>query len=79
MINNWCPRCKGFMRWDKFYHNGEFFEGWRCLICGEILDPLIYFHRTCPYEKTEDYSRREKRAEKADPKMLIRMEKSSKR
>jgi hypothetical protein len=21
------------------------FDGWRCLICGEILDPLIVHHR----------------------------------
>jgi hypothetical protein len=50
-ISNWeelagkCPRCKGTMIEQKFYGPGEPFWGWRCVPCGEILDPLIWENR----------------------------------
>ena len=30
--------------WLSFGSDGSF-EGWRCLVCGEIVDPEIYRHR----------------------------------
>jgi hypothetical protein len=30
---------------EKFYGPGDPFWGWRCIICGEILDPLILENR----------------------------------
>ena len=41
-----CPRCKGVMAQEVFEDllddTGNLsFNGWRCLICGEILDPVI--------------------------------------
>lgn len=45
-----CTRCKGQMSYEHFQDleddTGHFdFEGWRCMSCGEILDPGIYFNR----------------------------------
>ena len=46
-----CPRCTGLMVRDDFldlqYEVGECgFVAWRCLICGEVLDPVILKHRS---------------------------------
>ncbi len=45
-----CPRCSGLMVVDRFQDllddTGKIdFYGLRCLICGEILDPMILTHR----------------------------------
>ncbi|MBI1820382.1 MAG: hypothetical protein HY036_03400 [Nitrospirae bacterium] len=45
-----CPRCKGSMMVDTFLDlrddTGRFaFRGWRCLICGEVFDPVISANR----------------------------------
>ena len=41
----YCQRCHGRMGFEKFYgHNGSFF-GWHCVMCGEVLDPVILLHR----------------------------------
>jgi DNA-directed RNA polymerase subunit RPC12/RpoP len=36
-----CLRCWGAVIYDKFYGSQEQFMGWKCLICGEIVDPVI--------------------------------------
>lgn len=46
-----CPRCHGHMAYDNFQDlnddTGELsFAGWRCMICGEILDAVIASNRT---------------------------------
>lgn len=45
-----CPRCHGVMVRDVFEDLRDdtgslHFNGWRCLICGEILDPVIATNR----------------------------------
>ena len=45
-----CPRCKGVMTQEVFEDllddTGNLcFKGWRCLLCGEILDPVIANNR----------------------------------
>ena len=40
-----CERCKGAMVYDKFCGAQEQFWGWKCVICGEILDPVILENR----------------------------------
>lgn len=45
-----CQRCDGLMVEDHFLDMQESFGapwilGWRCLCCGEIVDPLIQRHR----------------------------------
>jgi len=41
-----CHRCDGIMANERFYGPGDPFLGWRCLLCGEILDPLIWENRS---------------------------------
>lgn len=41
-----CIRCRGLMVRDQFYDllddSGHLsFKGWRCVCCGNILDPVI--------------------------------------
>ncbi|MDH4264412.1 MAG: hypothetical protein OEW45_02125 [Deltaproteobacteria bacterium] len=40
-----CQRCGGRMIFEKFYDVNSVFFGWHCVICGEILDPVILLHR----------------------------------
>ena len=40
-----CQRCHGKMIFEKFYDVNNVFFGWHCVICGEILDPVILLHR----------------------------------
>jgi hypothetical protein len=36
-----CCRCGSMMVAEKFYLWHEYFSGWRCIGCGEIVDPQI--------------------------------------
>ncbi len=41
-----CLRCRGLMVQDQFYDMFDdsgflSFYGWRCICCGNVLDPLI--------------------------------------
>ncbi len=45
-----CPRCRNVMVEEYFQDlrddTGSLrFKGWRCIICGEILDPIILQNR----------------------------------
>jgi len=40
-----CQRCGGRMIFEKFYDVNSIFFGWHCVMCGEILDPVILLHR----------------------------------
>ena len=40
-----CNRCNGSMIYEKFYGDGETFFGWRCVVCGEIIDQVILKNR----------------------------------
>ncbi|HUJ79415.1 MAG TPA: hypothetical protein VLY45_03755 [Nitrospiria bacterium] len=45
-----CPRCKGVMALERFCdlydETGELcFMGWRCITCGEVVDPVIVRNR----------------------------------
>lgn len=45
-----CPRCENLMVLETFVdlesetYPGAFL-GWRCVVCGAILDPVILFHQ----------------------------------
>ena len=46
-----CPRCHNLMVEETFVDlhvspRASTFTGWRCVICGEILDPIILQNRT---------------------------------
>ncbi|HEY5648507.1 MAG TPA: hypothetical protein VIU33_03340 [Nitrospiria bacterium] len=44
-----CPKCKGLMNPEEFIctskEGGWEYEGWRCVYCGEVIDPLILQNR----------------------------------
>ena len=40
-----CHRCGGRMIFEKYYDVNSIFYGWRCVMCGEIIDPVILLHR----------------------------------
>lgn len=40
-----CPRCDGAMVFERFQATMEVFYAWRCLNCGEIMDPVVARNR----------------------------------
>jgi len=53
-----CTRCQGLMVRERFVDFRDTtgrndFAGWRCLNCGEVVDPIVLTHRingpTGPY------------------------------
>ncbi len=40
-----CPRCSKSMIQESYYTDFEMFSGWRCIMCGEVLDPVILNNR----------------------------------
>jgi len=40
-----CHRCGNIMVWQRFYGLHEHFLGWKCILCGEIIDQLILENR----------------------------------
>ena len=46
-----CQRCRGCLIRDSFEDLQDdtghlYFEGWRCINCGEVVDPVVLTHRT---------------------------------
>jgi hypothetical protein len=57
-----CPRCTGLMMRDSYLdledEAGQYwFVAWRCLICGEVLDPVILKHRNSRPAPMLDHAR----------------------
>ncbi len=48
-----CHRCGGRMISEKYYELSSIFYGWHCVICGEILDPVILLHRLSQNSKLQ--------------------------
>ena len=52
-----CTRCHGTMVMDYFLDmedSGEvWMPGWRCITCGEVIDPLILKHRQAQQAQQE--------------------------
>lgn len=40
---HWCHRCGGLMIREKVFELGSF--DWRCVSCGDRIDPIILAHR----------------------------------
>jgi DNA-directed RNA polymerase subunit RPC12/RpoP len=40
-----CPRCDGAMVFERFQDMLDLFYAWRCLNCGEIVDPVVAKNR----------------------------------
>lgn len=41
-----CSRCGGTMTQEKFDHSTGNFFGWKCILCGEVIDQVILLNRT---------------------------------
>ena len=41
-----CQRCNVVMVNERFYGPGDPFWGWRCMVCGNISDPMILENRS---------------------------------
>lgn len=46
-----CHRCGGLMVQEKIFEIGSF--DWRCVSCGERIDPVILAHRQKELERVE--------------------------
>jgi len=40
-----CSRCDGLMVYEKIYYGTEHFWVWKCINCGEYIDPVILENR----------------------------------
>jgi hypothetical protein len=40
-----CSRCGGMMIYESFFCTDEQFTGLKCVICGEVIDPVILQNR----------------------------------
>ncbi len=40
-----CGRCGGRMIPEYFHHGTGVFHGWKCVLCGEVVDPIILLNR----------------------------------
>ncbi len=40
-----CHRCNGTMAFERFYSEEGDFLGWRCVVCGEVIDYVILVNR----------------------------------
>lgn len=40
-----CIRCGGKVIPQKFYGEEGIFDGWRCIMCGDVFDEVILEHR----------------------------------
>ena len=43
-----CNRCHGPMVYEVFYCAEGAYFGWRCIVCGEIIDQVILENRYRP-------------------------------
>jgi len=41
-----CQRCNAVMVHERYYGPGDPFWGWRCMLCGNISDPMILENRS---------------------------------
>jgi hypothetical protein len=40
-----CHRCGTVRVYERFYGLHEYFSGWRCVLCGQIIDQVILENR----------------------------------
>ena len=53
-----CLRCGGVMNSEEFSNGTDesvpwWYKGWRCIHCGDVIDPLILQHRRRPVMRTK--------------------------
>ena len=50
-----CPWCSGAMVFERFQDMLDLFYAWRCVNCGEIVDPVVERNRE-PEKKTKRHA-----------------------
>lgn len=40
-----CLRCRGLMILERYQEMNDFYFGWRCFLCGEVLDEVVMENR----------------------------------
>lgn len=40
-----CPKCKGKMYTERYFDCVRSFNAWKCVACGEMIDPTIVSNR----------------------------------
>ncbi len=68
-----CPRCQGLMGPIRLEDTGKMtncqsLAGWRCLLCGEVIEPGITANRIGHHEPVRDRTRPRYLAETGDSK-----------
>jgi len=48
-----CHRCNGRMVYEQFYSEEGDFAGWRCIVCGDIVDEVILKNRFGMHRNTQ--------------------------
>jgi hypothetical protein len=61
-----CCRCGSMMVAEKFYLWHEYFSGWRCIGCGDIIDPQILDNRSRLRKRVKCYVQKPTEAERSD-------------
>jgi hypothetical protein len=41
-----CYRCGSIMAYEKYYGLQDYFWGWRCICCGDIVDGIVLENRS---------------------------------
>ena len=41
-----CTKCGCTMNYERFYGQGDSFDGWRCICCGDVVDEVILSNRS---------------------------------
>jgi len=54
-----CHRCSKVMVYERFYGVDEQYSGWRCVLCGEIIDQIILENRQAKRGRQNRTRRRE--------------------
>ena len=54
-----CHRCSSVMVYERFYTVDEHFSGWRCVLCGGIIDQVILENRRAKRGRRNRDKRRE--------------------
>ena len=54
-----CHRCSNLMVYERFYGVDDRYSGWRCVLCGEIIDQIILENRQTKRGRQNRTKRRE--------------------
>jgi hypothetical protein len=62
-----CARCGGLMNHEWFMNTMSeetswSYDGWRCVDCGDIIDPLILLNRSHQHQKAKTLEEEEETA-----------------